>query len=118
MSDLIRITGISAKGFHGVFESERKKGQKFIIDIELSINLTNLKDDLSKTVNYAEVAQIAHDNITGKPVLLIETLAENIAKSVLNKHKKAKQVKVIVHKPKAPLTLKFKDVSVEIIRTR
>jgi dihydroneopterin aldolase len=36
----------------------------------------------------------------------------------LNKYKKAKQVKVIVHKPKAPLTLKFKDVSVEIIRTR
>ena len=118
MSDQIKITGISAKGFHGVFESERKKGQKFIVDIELSMNLTNLKDDLSKTVNYAEVAQIAHDNITGKPVLLIETLAENIAKSVLNKYKKAKQVKVIVHKPKAPLTIKFKDVSVEIIRTR
>ena len=118
MSDLIKITGISAKGFHGVFESERKKGQKFIVDIELSINLTNLNDDLSKTINYAEVAQIAHDNITGNPVLLIETLAENIAKSVLNKYKKAKQVKVIVHKPKAPLTLKFKDVSVEIIRTR
>ena len=118
MSDLIKITGISAKGFHGVFESERKKGQKFIVDIELSINLTNLNDDLSKTINYAEVAQIAHDNITGNPVLLIETLAENIAKSVLNKYKKTKQVKVIVHKPKAPLTLKFKDVSVEIIRTR
>ena len=118
MSDLIKITGISAKGFHGVFEIERKKGQKFIVDIELSMNLTNLKDDLSKTVNYAEVAQIAHDNITGKSVLLIETLAENIAKSVLSKYRKAKQVKVIVHKPKAPLTLKFKDVSVEIILTR
>ena len=39
MSDLIKITGISAKGFHGVFPSERKKGQKFIVDIELSINL-------------------------------------------------------------------------------
>ena len=118
MSDLIKITGISAKGFHGVFPSERKKGQKFIVDIELSINLVNLKDDLSKTVNYAEVAQIAHDNITSKPVLLIETLAENIAKSVLKKYKKVKQVKVGVHKPKAPIALKFKDVSVEIIRNR
>ena len=118
MSDLIKITGIDANGFHGVFLSERKKGQKFIVDLELSINLTNLKDDLGKTVNYAEAAQIAHDHITGTPVLLIETLAENIAKSILNKFKKVKQVKVIVHKPKAPLTLKFKDVSVEIIRNR
>ena len=74
MSDLIKITGISAKGFHGVFPSERKKGQKFVVDIELSINLLNLRDDLSKTVNYAEVAQIAYDNITGRPVLLIGSL--------------------------------------------
>ena len=84
----------------------------------VNYKLTNLKDDLGKTVNYAEAAQIAHDHITGTPVLLIETLAENIAKSILNKYKKVKQVKVIVHKPKAPLTLKFKDVSVEIIRNR
>lgn len=118
MSDLIKITGIGAKGFHGVFPSERKKGQKFIVDIELIISLTNLKDDLVKTVNYAEVAQIAYDHITGTPVLLIETLAENITKSILKRYKKVKQVKVIVHKPKAPLTLKFKDVSVEIIRNR
>lgn len=118
MSDLIKINGISAKGFHGVFPVERKKGQKFIVDIELSINLNNLKDDLGKTVNYAEVAQIAHDNITGKPVLLIETLAENIARLILRKYKKVKQVKVIVHKPKAPLDLNFKDVSVEIIRNQ
>ena len=66
----------------------------------------------------AEVARIAHDNITGKPVLLIESLAENIAKSVLKRYKKVKQVKVVVHKPKAPLVLKFKDVSVEITRNR
>jgi dihydroneopterin aldolase len=118
MSDLIKITGISAKGFHGVFPSERKKGQKFIVDVELNISLVNLKDDLSKTVNYAEVAQMAHDNITGDPVLLIETLAENIARLVLKKYKNVKQVKVVVHKPKAPISLKFKDVSVEIIRKR
>ena len=118
MSELNKINGISAKGFHGVLQSESKKGQKFIVDIELNVNLNNLKDDLSKTVNYAEVAQIAHDNITGKPVLLIETLAENIAKSVLKRYKKVKQVKVVAHKPKAPLVLKFKDVSVEITRNR
>ena len=50
MSDLIKITGISAKGFHGVFPSERKDGQKFIVDIELTINLINLKDDLRKNL--------------------------------------------------------------------
>ena len=118
MSDLIKVIGISAKGFHGVFASERELGQKFVVDVELTSSLKNLNDDLSKTINYAEVAQIAHDQITGKPVKLIETLADNIAKQILKKFKKVKTVKVIVHKPKAPIALKFKDVIVEVVRSR
>ena len=118
MSDLIKVIGISAKGFHGVFASEQRRGQRFVVDIELTLPLKNLNDDLSKTVNYAEVAQIAHDQITGKPVQLIETLADNIATLVLKEFKKVKEVKVIVHKPKAPISLRFTDVSVEITRKR
>ena len=33
MSDLIKIVGVKAKGFHGVLESERVRGQKFIVDV-------------------------------------------------------------------------------------
>ena len=46
MSDLIKVIGISAKGFHGVFESEQKRGQKFVVDVELTSSLKNLNDDL------------------------------------------------------------------------
>ena len=97
MSDLIKVIGISAKGFHGVFASERKIGQKFVVDVELTSSLKNLNDDLSKTVNYAEVAQIAHDQITGKPVKLIETLADNIAKQILKKFKKVLPYLFLLH---------------------
>ena len=47
MSDLIKVIGISAKGFHGVFASERKLGQKFVVDVELTSSLKNLNDDLT-----------------------------------------------------------------------
>jgi len=118
MSDLIKITGLSAKGFHGVLESEKRRGQKFIVDVEMNVSFANLKDDVNKTVNYVQVAQLIHDQITGKPVKLIETLAENIARTLLKEFKKVREVKVIVHKPKAPISLRFIDVSVEIIRKR
>lgn len=118
MNDLVKIIGLSAKGFHGVLDSEKQRGQKFIVDVEMSVSVSSLKDDLSKTVNYAQAAQLIHDQITGKPVKLIETLAENIAKTLLKEFKTVKEVKVIVHKPKAPISLKFKDVSVEITRKR
>ena len=42
----------------------------------------------------------------------------NIAKTLLKEFKKVKVVKVIVHKPKAPISLKFTDISVEITRKR
>lgn len=50
--------------------------------------------------------------------MLIETLAEGIAREILKEFKKIKRVKVVVHKPNAPIPLKFKDVSVEIERSR
>ena len=109
MNDVIKISGIEAKGFHGVLEKERKRGQKFLVDVEFYLSLRNLNDQLNKTVNYAEVAQVVKNLITGEPRQLIESLAEDIAKQIL---------KVIVHKPNAPIPLKFKDVTVEIERSR
>jgi dihydroneopterin aldolase len=118
MSDVIKIAGIEAKGFHGVLEKERKRGQKFLVDVELYLPIKNLNDQLSRTVNYAEVAQVVNNEITGEPRQLIESLAEDIAKQILKEFKKIKKVKVTVHKPHAPIPLKFKDVSVEIERSR
>jgi dihydroneopterin aldolase len=118
MSELIRIVGVTAKGFHGVFESERKRGQKFIVDVELRLNLSKLNDDLDNTVNYAQVAMVIKDQITGEPQNLIETLAENIAVKILRDFTKISSVKVTVHKPKAPIGLRFKDIQVEIERSK
>ena len=118
MSDLINITGITATGFHGVLPKERSDGQKFIVDAQLKVNLKNLKDNLGKTVNYAAVAELINGHIVGDPVLLIETLAENIAKSILKEFKRVSQVTITVHKPQAPIPVVFSDVSVQIVRKR
>lgn len=118
MSDVIKISGIAAKGFHGVLEKERRRGQKFLVDVEFYLPLKSLNDQLNKTVNYAEVAKVVKNQITGEPRMLIETLAEDIAREILKKFKRIKIVKVVVHKPNAPIPLKFKDVSVEIERSR
>ncbi len=85
MSDQINITGISAIGFHGVFPEERKNGQSFVVDLKLTFDLTPAgeSDDLTKTINYASVAEITVEEITGEPVALIETLATQISKRLL-----------------------------------
>ena len=56
--------------------------------------------------------------VTTKKYNLIETLAENIATRVLLEHPKLELVLVRVHKPFAPIPGIFRDVTVEVTRTR
>ena len=118
--DQITITGISSIGYHGVFENERLEGQEFSCDIELRMDLApaGTTDDLSQTVNYAEIAELVVAEITGPSVSLIEALAERIATQCLARFEKAESIKVTVHKPHAPIPVDFLDVAVTVERQR
>ena len=117
MTDIIQITGIRGRGFHGVFAHEREQGQEFRVDV--SVHLSSLaaasSDHLADTVDYGLVAEAVHALIVGEPVDLIETLAEHIAAAVLAFHGVV-QVVVTVHKPSAPITVPFDDVTLTIVR--
>ena len=116
MADRLSLIGIRGRGFHGVFDDERRNGQDFLVDVEFEIPSRIRIDDLRHTIDYSVVAQAVHDLITGEPVDLIETLAERIAVAVLDLG--AQAVTVRVHKPQAPIPLPFDDVIVSIERTR
>ena len=117
--DQIQILGIAARGFHGVLESEREAGQDFSADVTLYLDTRAAArdDDLDETVNYALVAQDVVDILSGEPVDLIETVAEQIAAAVLDRPLVA-SVDVTVHKPQAPIPVPFSDVTVTINRDR
>lgn len=84
MKDRIELIGLRGKGFHGVFEQERRTGQDFVVDLALVVDTraAAASDDLSHTVDYGAVASAVYELITGAPVNLIETLAERIAEFV------------------------------------
>ena len=119
MSDLIRITGIRAEGFHGVYPRERERGQEFVVEVSLHTETSPaaFTDDLAHTVDYAAVAADVVTLITGEPVNLIETLAERIAWRVLARDF-VTSVDVTVHKPQADLGVPVDDVSVTVHRER
>lgn len=118
--DKIVITGVRAFGFHGVLPEERTTGQDFVIDLELYLNLNAAinSDDLSKSVNYTEVAQLTKEVIEGKPFNLIESLAAKIADLILKRYRRVQRVSVTVHKPQAPIPIEFLDVAVVVERKR
>jgi len=118
MADLIEIKGIKSFGYHGVLESEKINGQDFYVDVVLELDLTraSVTDDVSDTINYAEVTDLVVAQITGDPVSLIEKLAGNIADRIKATYPQAAAVSVTVHKPQAPVNAQVKDISVTINR--
>jgi len=68
-------------------------------------------------VHYGIVAEEVVAVVQGEPVDLIETLAQRIADQVL-KNDLVEEVEVTVHKPQAPITVPFDDVTVTIARRR
>ena len=117
--DLLTLTGLRATGHHGVFDHERRDGQEFVVDVAVTADLSTAaqSDDLDNTLHYGVLAEQVVAAIERDPVDLIETLAERIAQLVL-KYPTAESVTVTVHKPGAPITVPFDDVSVTITRSR
>lgn len=117
--DRIRLAGVRGRGFHGVFEHERRDGQDFVVDVELALDLTaaGASDDLGDTVNYGEIGAAALARIEGEPFDLIERLADVIASDALS-HSAVDEVTVTVHKPQAPVGVPFGDVTVTVTRQR
>jgi dihydroneopterin aldolase len=115
--DRIVIRGLTAYAHHGVYAFERRQGQTFRCDAVLEVDISDAAatDDLTRTVNYAELAQELYTALSSEPVDLLETLAQRLA-DVCLAHERVEAVEITVHKPEADLGVPFDDVVVSIRR--
>jgi dihydroneopterin aldolase len=119
VTDRIVLTGLRARGRHGVYDFEREQGQEFRTDVVLELDLARAAatDDVADTVHYGELAERLVAVLTGEPVNLIETLADRLARVCLADPRVA-AAEVTVHKPQAPIPHDFADVAVTLRRER
>ena len=117
MTDELRVVGIECWGHHGVFEHERRDGQRFVIDLTLGIDVVPAaaSDDLRDTVDYGSLVGEVTAAVAREPVDLIETLATRIA-GVCLLDARVEWARVTVHKPDAPIEAVFGDVELTITR--
>jgi 7,8-dihydroneopterin aldolase/epimerase/oxygenase len=119
MTDRISLTGLRARGRHGVYDFERAQGQDFVVDVILEVDLAPAaaSDEVADTVHYGELAERLVTIVAGEPVNLIETLADRLATACLA-DKRVAAATVTVHKPQAPIPHEFADVAVTLRRSR
>ena len=109
--DKLILKGIEIFGRHGCHIEEQQRGQIFKVDIELNL-------DINETVDYPQVLFDVERIVAGTPRRLIETVAEEIAETLLKNYPRVESLKVVLHKPNAPLPVRYAEAAVEISRRR
>ena len=119
MAELVTITlvGVRARGHHGVFASERRDGQDFVVDAVLQVRRPDASDDLATTVDYGGLAEAIVADVERDPVDLIETLAGRLVDTCLALPL-VEEATITVHKPSAPISVPFADVTVTCTRRK
>ena len=117
--DRISLKNMVFFGYHGVLPAEQELGQRFMIDVCLYTDLApaGKSDDLTQTVNYAEVYDVVKDITENRRFKLIEALAEEIAGHILDRFP-VQQVAVTVRKPSAPVAGIFDYAEVSVTRAK
>ena len=80
MNDAIFITGLLIHARHGVMDHEEKVGQRFAIDLELTLDLApaGRSDKLADTVSYASIVEVATRAFITRNYRLVEAAAGDV----------------------------------------
>jgi len=118
-TDKIILAGLRFYGYHGVLPEEKKLGQWFEVDLELTGEFTQAAaaDDLAQTLDYSSLYRKVARLMEGESLNLLETLADRIA-AVAMEEPLVEGVLVRVKKPGAPLGGPIAYAAVETVRRK
>jgi dihydroneopterin aldolase len=117
MHDKIFLHGLKASCRIGIFDWERKKRQKVVIDLEFPADVRKAAktDRIADTADYKTIAKAALRFVSQSDCDLVETLAERLSAFLL-KQFSLKELSLRVSKPGA--IRGSKNVGVEIFRRK
>jgi dihydroneopterin aldolase len=117
--DVIHLSGLEVFAHHGVFDHEKKNGQRFVadVDIEWDGSVAAASDDIADALDYAAVAVAIRDALAGDSVDLLEALALRVMKAIFA-FDQAQAVSLTLHKPDVEMSVDIAGVSVTVHRKR
>lgn len=110
----VALEGVRFFAYHGYYPEEQKVGNEFLVDIETeTVVEENLKDELSDTVNYERLFEIASFEMK-TPRKLLETVAHRILKTILAEFSQLAKIRVGIRKLNLPVKGEVKNSLVEL----
>jgi dihydroneopterin aldolase / 2-amino-4-hydroxy-6-hydroxymethyldihydropteridine diphosphokinase len=114
----ILIKNLNLFGYHGVKEIEKKNGQNFLYNIEISLNKDNFlsenknEDNLENTLNYSTVIKLVKDINKDNRFNLLETLTQTIADRIFEISPLVEKVSIRIEKTSPPIKENLESVGV------
>ncbi len=120
MKDYIEIDNLIVFANHGVYDEEKKMGQRFMISLKLYTDITTAAktDDITKSINYGEVCEFVTEFTKTHRAKLIERAGEELTYALLKKYPTLSGVEVQFKKPWAPIGLPVDNVLVNVTREK
>jgi dihydroneopterin aldolase len=114
----IELAGLELPGFHGATVEERRDGQRFLFDLELTVDAHATEtDDLDDTVDYRDVVAAVREVSDARAYTLLEALAAATAETLLARFP-VERVRVRVRKPDVRLDAPVEHTAVTVERHR
>jgi len=118
--DRILLTDLAFYGYHGVMREENTLGQRFRIDLECGVDLTEAgrTDDVETTISYADIYDLVKKSTEDTRFKLIEALAQHIVDGLFESFAPLEWVLVRIRKPEAPIPAVAGEFAIELYRER
>ena len=115
MTSKIIFENLKIYAYHGVLPEEKILGTYYILNVEIHADLSKAaeSDDLSDTINYAEINDILHSEMA-IPSQLLEHVIGRVIKKLKNTFPEISFVKVKLTKTNPPMKGEMDGVSVEM----
>ena len=84
--DIVYIRQLKIETVIGIFDWEREIKQTVCLDLDMAVDITKaaLQEDIDSTVSYKTVSDYLLEFVAKSEFLLVETMAEEIAKLMLS----------------------------------
>lgn len=114
----VSLNGVRFFSYHGFHPEEQVLGTEFIVDIDTLFEVHDSgHDDISNTVNYERLMQIASEEMK-IPRKLIETVAHCILEKIREEFQVIQEIRVSIRKMHPPLRAEIENSSIELLFNR
>ena len=117
-SSRIYLKNVRFHAYHGVLQQERIVGNDYVVNLVVDYDFTSAMktDELSATINYAELYEIIKEEMA-IPSKLLEHVVGRIGKRVFSECSAIRQIQLAITKENPPFGADCDGAGVEVVLT-